>query len=58
MTCEKNCPVKAIKVGSDGPVFDTSLCIRCYCCQELCPPQVIGLTTPPLARFMQRGRSF
>lgn len=58
MTCEKNCPVKAIKVGSDGPVFDTSLCIRCYCCQELCPPQVIGLTTPPLARFMQRGRGF
>jgi uncharacterized protein (DUF362 family)/Pyruvate/2-oxoacid:ferredoxin oxidoreductase delta subunit len=55
-TCEKNCPVDAIVVKSDGPVFDNSLCIRCYCCQELCPPQCIGLTTPPLARFAQRGR--
>jgi formate hydrogenlyase subunit 6/NADH:ubiquinone oxidoreductase subunit I len=45
-------------VQSDGPVFDHSKCIRCYCCQELCPPQVIGLSTPPLARFAQRGRGF
>ena len=56
--CEQNCPVDAILVGSSGPVFDNSLCIRCYCCQELCPEQAIGLTTPPLARFAQRGRTF
>lgn len=57
-TCEKNCPVGAIKVMSAGPVFDHDLCIRCYCCQELCPPQAIGLSTPPFARFAQRGRGF
>lgn len=55
-TCEINCPVDAISVGPNGPVFDHSTCIRCYCCQELCPPQCIGLTVPPLARFATRGR--
>jgi formate hydrogenlyase subunit 6/NADH:ubiquinone oxidoreductase subunit I len=48
--------VAAIVVGEDGPVFDHGLCIRCYCCQELCPPQVIGLKVPPIARFATRGR--
>ncbi len=54
--CEKSCPVGAIVVGEGGPVFDHSTCIRCYCCQELCPPQVIGLAVPPLARLATRGR--
>jgi Fe-S-cluster-containing hydrogenase component 2 len=48
--------VNAIAVGANGPAFDHSTCIRCYCCQELCPPQVIGLKVPPLARLMARGR--
>ncbi|MDZ4178441.1 MAG: DUF362 domain-containing protein [Coriobacteriia bacterium] len=50
-TCEVACPVDAIVVTDNGPGFDRSLCIKCYCCQELCPPQVIGLATPPLARM-------
>jgi Pyruvate/2-oxoacid:ferredoxin oxidoreductase delta subunit len=57
-SCEKNCPVGAIVVGAEGPVFDYGTCIRCYCCQELCPPQVIGLKTPPLAKFITRGRGY
>lgn len=49
-TCERSCAVGAARVGTAGPVFDRRACIRCYCCQELCPPQAIGLTTPALAR--------
>jgi uncharacterized protein (DUF362 family)/Pyruvate/2-oxoacid:ferredoxin oxidoreductase delta subunit len=56
--CQESCPVSAIVVGHNGPVFDHASCIRCYCCQELCPPQAIGLTEPPLARWMTRGRGF
>ncbi len=48
--------MSAIVVGEGGPVFDHGTCIRCYCCQELCPPQVIGLKVPPIARFATRGR--
>jgi len=55
-TCERDCPVGAIVIGSDGPVFDHAACIRCYCCQELCPPQVIGLRVPAIARWATRGR--
>lgn len=55
-TCEVNCPVGAITVGENGPVFDYSTCIRCYCCQELCPPQVIGLKVPAIAAMASRRR--
>jgi formate hydrogenlyase subunit 6/NADH:ubiquinone oxidoreductase subunit I len=41
-------------VGTGGPGFDYETCIRCYCCQELCPEQVIGLRVPPLARVFTR----
>jgi uncharacterized protein (DUF362 family)/ferredoxin len=54
--CEQSCPVGAITVGDRGPIFDHTKCIRCYCCQELCPPQVIGLRVPPIARLAARGR--
>jgi uncharacterized protein (DUF362 family)/Pyruvate/2-oxoacid:ferredoxin oxidoreductase delta subunit len=52
--CEQSCPVNAIEVGAGGPGFDYETCIRCYCCQELCPEQVIGLRVPPLARVFTR----
>ncbi len=42
--------------AQSGPVFDHSICIRCYCCQELCPPQAIGLSVPRVAKLMTRGR--
>lgn len=50
-TCERNCPVEAIAMGADRrPRFDYDTCIRCYCCQELCPEQVIDLKTPWIVR--------
>jgi len=45
-TCERNCPVEAIVMADGKPAFDYDVCIRCYCCQELCPQQVIGLRRP------------
>ena len=53
-TCEKNCPVSAIRMVERRPTFDLDTCIRCYCCQELCPEQAIGLKTPWFAR-VSRG---
>ncbi|MBQ7978068.1 MAG: DUF362 domain-containing protein [Clostridia bacterium] len=41
--CFEHCPVKAItmkptkKNGTPKAHFDYNKCIRCYCCQELCP---------------------
>lgn len=51
-TCAKNCPVGAIRMTDRHPDFDMGACIRCYCCQELCPEHAIGLKTPWLARVM------
>ncbi len=31
--------------------FDYSKCIRCYCCQEMCPVQAIGFKESPLVRL-------
>ena len=44
--CVSHCPVpdKAVdfKKGKDKPpVYDYSRCIRCYCCQEMCPQHAI-----------------
>lgn len=51
-TCEKACPVGAIKVDK-APGFDEDKCILCYCCYELCPEHAISLN--PLTRFLQRS---
>jgi uncharacterized protein (DUF362 family)/Pyruvate/2-oxoacid:ferredoxin oxidoreductase delta subunit len=55
-TCEKNCPVSAIRMEDGHPRFDYDACIRCYCCQELCPKTAIALKTPWVARrLISRG---
>jgi uncharacterized protein (DUF362 family)/NAD-dependent dihydropyrimidine dehydrogenase PreA subunit len=57
-TCEKDCPVTAIRMVGRRPEFDYDACIRCYCCQELCPEQAIGLKSPWFARsIVRRGGS-
>ena len=56
-TCEKNCPVSAIRMEQRRPTFDLDTCIRCYCCQELCPERAIGLKTPWFAHVVRRGGS-
>jgi len=36
------------------PVHDYKTCIRCYCCQELCPESAIVIKTPWLGRLLPR----
>ena len=63
-TCVKVCPVEPTAVdwatpgrARDGrpPVHDYALCIRCYCCQELCPERAIEIETPFLGKVIHRG---
>ena len=59
-TCVSVCPVdpKAVEFRgagrADPPVHDYQRCIRCYCCQELCPEGAIEVTTPLLGRLIHR----
>lgn len=57
-TCERDCPVHAIKMSGGKPTYDYTACIRCYCCQELCPSHAVGLKTPWFVRtLVTRGGS-
>ncbi len=60
-TCVSVCPVdpKAVDwTNGKGvpPVHDYDRCIRCYCCQELCPERAIDVRVPPLGRFLHARR--
>ena len=39
--CVKVCPAQALSMKEKEPVFDYARCIRCYCCQEMCPEGAI-----------------
>ena len=41
--CARNCPPKAITMVERKPEVDLKKCIRCYCCQELCPQKTIEI---------------
>lgn len=57
-TCVVMCPTepKAIDWSkgdkSKPPVHNYSRCIRCYCCQEMCPEGAIFMDTPLLGRAL------
>ena len=59
-TCVNVCPVtpKAVEFRGSGrvkpPIHDYQRCIRCYCCQELCPEGAIEVSIPPLGRLIHR----
>ncbi|MCO1603838.1 DUF362 domain-containing protein [Desulfosporosinus nitroreducens] len=49
--CVNNCPPKALKMNENQrPVVDLQACIRCFCCQELCPHHAVKLFKPWLGR--------
>lgn len=56
--CIEVCPLedKALtwKDGdkSKPPVYDYKKCIRCYCCQEMCPYHVIKVKTPVIGKVL------
>jgi uncharacterized protein (DUF362 family)/Pyruvate/2-oxoacid:ferredoxin oxidoreductase delta subunit len=59
-TCVTMCPVQPKAVDwykgdkSRPPRHDYNRCIRCYCCQEICPEGAIYLGSPLLARISSR----
>ncbi|MGM0415279.1 MAG: DUF362 domain-containing protein, partial [Bacillota bacterium] len=49
--CAKNCPAKVITI-KDKAEIDLSGCIRCFCCQELCPHDAVEIKYPLLGRLI------
>jgi uncharacterized protein (DUF362 family)/ferredoxin len=62
-TCINVCPAnpKAIdwkKKGSEKiPEYDYNLCLRCFCCQEMCPEGAINIHHPPLSKLISRSKT-
>jgi formate hydrogenlyase subunit 6/NADH:ubiquinone oxidoreductase subunit I len=52
--CSVHCPPQAMTV-IDGKVhIDYDKCIRCYCCQELCPEDLVHLAEGRLLKLARR----
>lgn len=52
--CWRICPAKAISHDTRGIQFDYDLCIRCYCCLEVCLHGAIRAKEPVLGRLRRR----
>lgn len=52
--CVSNCPPKALKMVGNKPVVDLKTCIRCFCCQELCPHKAVSIKKPSIAKLFYR----
>ena len=44
--CWKYCPAEAISYTDRGIAVNTDICIRCYCCLEVCPHAAIRAKKP------------
>lgn len=59
-SCIRQCPVpeKAINwrpgKKEEMPRYDYGRCIRCFCCQEICPEKAISVRTPLLGKILFR----
>ena len=58
--CFEHCPVQAITMtkgrnGKQYAKFDYNKCIRCYCCQELCPFGVVKVKSGVVYKLMHLG---
>ena len=53
-TCVRACPAKAIAMDEKHrPQVDVRKCIRCYCCQELCPKTDVEVRRIPLFAWLK-----
>jgi ferredoxin len=56
-TCVNSCPVEGKAVNwfdgdhSKVPTYNYDKCIRCYCCQEMCPESAILLKEPLIRKI-------
>ncbi|MBQ4150347.1 MAG: DUF362 domain-containing protein [Clostridia bacterium] len=53
--CVKSCPVDGgalhFKKKGKPPVYDYKKCIKCYCCQEMCPKKAIYAYSNPITKI-------
>jgi len=60
-TCIQMCPVEPKAVNwhtgdkSRPPTYKYDSCIRCYCCQEVCPEGAISIKNPPLSSVLTKA---
>ena len=53
-TCVRACPAKAIAMDVHRrPQVDVKACIRCYCCQELCPKTDVEVRRNPIFALLK-----
>ena len=53
-TCVRACPAKAIDMDdARRPHVDVKTCIRCYCCQELCPKNDVEVRRNPIFSILK-----
>jgi len=53
-TCARACPAKAITMDAQRrPHVDIRACIRCYCCQELCPKTDVEIKRNPIFALLK-----
>ena len=50
--CVEMCQARAIMLKDRKLTFDYDRCIRCYCCQEVCPQDAIDFRRGPLVRLL------
>lgn len=50
--CIRGCPPQVIKRRKKGVTVDLDGCIRCFCCQELCPCQAVKIHRPLISRLL------
>jgi len=51
--CVTHCPPEAMTLSETRVKIDYGRCIRCFCCQELCPHNAIETRQGLLLRFME-----
>jgi len=53
--CVRSCPPRALTARKNNvPALNLPLCIRCFCCQELCPEHAVEVLRNWLARVLTR----
>lgn len=52
--CALNCPAKIITMKDRKPYVDIDKCIRCFCCQELCPKKAVDIHRPLLLKILSK----
>ncbi|MBP2652790.1 MAG: hypothetical protein H6Q73_359 [Firmicutes bacterium] len=52
--CVAHCPPKAMRISNSRATINYNVCIRCYCCQELCPANAVSLREGRLLKLVRR----